>query len=628
MDPEGPGKSSDGEPNEQQRPEEQENVQPGSDVTKPAEGDILDQGVTFDQDKPAENSRNVYDPSFKAIYCNGCVWDPLKKDDAMAMCVLCENWFHYAHTGLQGIAEDDGADLICRSCVTKHPWFAGKYIQSGAAPASEQITAVLIGPSEDWRKDLCTCDACQRILENDEVEFLTNPDDLLSTYENEIGVEEERAKEARSGEEIILEIANRHNLDRESSVMALQAYGELKEHLREFFSTVNENGGEVVTGEMVARFFAEKRARRRPEWTTSATSYLRIRDGVALLRDGISPYEGDFFHTTPIVLFFFNRIVDIFSPLLIVTLSVAVDITSALLLATSARYFGEDSNTATAVLKCYLLNPLAIGSCATLGMTTFHNFFLAAFVYVFSAGCPIFATLILTATISLQLYPITLFASVWLRFPGAMERVKATVALLIGLAGITLLNYVMAGYNWAFLEDVYGHMLRYDDLRPNCGWYWYFFTQVFDHFRQFYIYVFQANTMLYVLPLTLSLRSAPKLHLILSLLLLAVFAPYPTLGDAAVYMALLPLLHHLFPLMRQALAIGATVVTCVALMPVMWHLWAVSGSGNANFYFAVTLIYNLAQVFLLTDIIMAHFRLQVTATVPETINEKTIFIMN
>ncbi|CAJ0562807.1 unnamed protein product, partial [Mesorhabditis spiculigera] len=27
-------------------------------------------------------------------------------------------------------------------------------------------------------------------------------------------------------------------------------------------------------------------------------------------------------------------------------------------------------------------------------------------------------------------------------------------------------------------------------------------------------------------------------------------------------------------------------------MPVMWHLWAVSGSGNANFYFAVTLIYN------------------------------------
>ncbi|VDO22151.1 unnamed protein product [Haemonchus placei] len=150
--------------------------------------------------------------------------------------------------------------------------------------------------------------------------------------------------------------------------------------------------------------------------------------------------------------------------------------------------------------------------------------------------------------------------------------------------------------NWDFIDDTYGFILRVDDLTPNVGLVWYFFTQVFEHFRTFYLMVFQINLLVYVIPLLLGLRKDAHLHFVISLLLVAVFSSYPTLNDASVYMALLPMLEKYRKYPRYTLTVAGTIVTCVILMPVMWHMWIVAGSGNANFYFAVTLIYNVAQV--------------------------------
>ena len=51
------------------------------------------------------------------------------------------------------------------------------------------------------------------------------------------------------------------------------------------------------------------------------------------------------------------------------------------------------------------------------------------------------------------------------------------------------------------------------------------------------------------------------------------------------------------------------VVVSSIVGPILWHLWIHSGSANANFYFSMTLVYNLAQIFLVTDVMyafMAH----------------------
>lgn len=44
------------------------------------------------------------------------------------------------------------------------------------------------------------------------------------------------------------------------------------------------------------------------------------------------------------------------------------------------------------------------------------------------------------------------------------------------------------------------------------------------------------------------------------------------------------------------------------LGPAFHHLWITAGSGNANFFYAITLVWTLALLILLTDFIYAVLR--------------------
>lgn len=48
--------------------------------------------------------------------------------------------------------------------------------------------------------------------------------------------------------------------------------------------------------------------------------------------------------------------------------------------------------------------------------------------------------------------------------------------------------------------------------------------------------------------------------------------------------------------MRNVLLIMAMLLFTSVLGPGMWHLWVYAGSGNSNFFYAVTLAYCTAQV--------------------------------
>lgn len=41
---------------------------------------------------------------------------------------------------------------------------------------------------------------------------------------------------------------------------------------------------------------------------------------------------------------------------------------------------------------------------------------------------------------------------------------------------------------------------------------------------------------------------------------------------------------------------SCVLLACSALFPVLWHLWIYAGSANSNFYYAITLLFNVAQV--------------------------------
>jgi phosphatidylinositol glycan class U len=96
-----------------------------------------------------------------------------------------------------------------------------------------------------------------------------------------------------------------------------------------------------------------------------------------------------------------------------------------------------------------------------------------------------------------------------------------------------------------------------------------------------------------------------------TLLFSAMFHPYPTLGDAAAHLALLPLFARQLCGMRSAFLVASGYVYVMLLSPIFWHLWIHARVANANFFFAITLAYTATQSILAVGCVtstLAHDR--------------------
>lgn len=115
------------------------------------------------------------------------------------------------------------------------------------------------------------------------------------------------------------------------------------------------------------------------------------------------------------------------------------------------------------------------------------------------------------------------------------------------IAWLLYISSVLTGGSWEFLSSTYGVHLLLPDLTPNVGLWWYFFIEIFDSFREFFLAVFWLHLGGYVGGLCLRVRKQPLFIITTLLGIFAVFKPYPTVSDASLYFALLPLYRHTFP---------------------------------------------------------------------------------
>lgn len=96
-----------------------------------------------------------------------------------------------------------------------------------------------------------------------------------------------------------------------------------------------------------------------------------------------------------------------------------------------------------------------------------------------------------------------------------------------------------------FLFNFFIFSLNHRDLQPNIGLFWYFFTEMFEHFRPLFLFSFQMNAIvLYLVPLTIKLHKQPIFLATILIALTSIFRSYPCVGDIAFYMALFPLWKH------------------------------------------------------------------------------------
>ena len=119
------------------------------------------------------------------------------------------------------------------------------------------------------------------------------------------------------------------------------------------------------------------------------------------------------------------------------------------------------------------------------------------------------------------------------------------------------------GHIHGVLSQVYLHLLSLSDLTPNIGLWWYFFTEMFDHFRSFFLLAFNVHLASYSIPLCIKYASDPLFAVTLLSGITTVFKSYPTVGDTALYLAMLSLHPEVYPCESSA-------SVCVAPSP--FHL--------------------------------------------------------
>ncbi|MCJ1312760.1 hypothetical protein MMC25_006436 [Agyrium rufum] len=269
----------------------------------------------------------------------------------------------------------------------------------------------------------------------------------------------------------------------------------------------------------------------------------------------------------------------------------------------------------------FLFNPLTVASCLGRSTILFTNCAILLAISRAVTGKPINAMLFLALASYLSMYPALLLPPMLLLSSdraGKDEKEKggptiefALKSLCTFLASIGFLlgiSYIVTGSSWDFVAATYGAQLLLPDLTPNVGLWWYFFTEIFDSFREFFLGVFWLHLASYVGGLTIRFQCQPLFAITTMLGAFAIFKPYPSISDTSLYLAMLTLYRHVFPLMRYTFFATATLLYASFLGPAFHYLWVYAGSGNANFFYAITLVWSLGLSVVVSDSIFAVLR--------------------
>lgn len=201
----------------------------------------------------------------------------------------------------------------------------------------------------------------------------------------------------------------------------------------------------------------------------------------------------------------------------------------------------------------------------------------------------------------------------------ALKNVLVVVACS---AILLLMSFLLTDNSWEFLARTYGIQLTLSDLTPNVGLWWYFFIEMFDSFRAFFLGVFWLHLASYPAALSIRLRTQPLVVLTILLGTFSIFKPYPSIADASLFLAMVPLFRHVFPLMRYSFVTSSTLLYASFLGPAFYHLWIYAGSGNANFFYAITLVWSLGQSLLVSDLTFAVLRDEWEVERPEMVGKE------
>uniref|UniRef100_S4R9F7 Phosphatidylinositol glycan anchor biosynthesis, class U n=1 Tax=Petromyzon marinus TaxID=7757 RepID=S4R9F7_PETMA len=370
-------------------------------------------------------------------------------------------------------------------------------------------------------------------------------------------------------------------------------------------------------------------------------------EAMTMLDLGISPYSGDIFHETPMIIYVFHFLVDCSE---LVFMFVDVLTTVILYLATKQlmnylherqkrehRLYKVDTSALLLdprdtsylplrVAMAYLLNPYTILTCVARSTCAINNLLIALSLLATLHGSILMMAVFLALATYQSLYPVMLIIPATLHMA---QVVKLYVFICVTVLEIYSISFGFSLQLPGYIKDcntqvqclrrrlpksfglktaIKGLSLTVKAMPYIFLLQCYHWQSRFESWSRFRLSTLSEPLFCWGSPLCkVMLYSHPFFHMCLQVGLIAVFKSYPSVGDLALFLALLPMWTHLKCYLRNTLLVTCLLVVCSVLFPVLW-LWIFSGSANANFYYATTLAFNTGQILLISDYLYAFLR--------------------
>ncbi|KAK8960748.1 hypothetical protein KSP40_PGU010816 [Platanthera guangdongensis] len=395
----------------------------------------------------------------------------------------------------------------------------------------------------------------------------------------------------------------------------------------------------------------------RPEVVTPVTSLRRLAEGYWLKQSSLSPYAGSMYHGSPLLLIMLGPLtvkrndgepthivcslifvlVDLCTALLIRAIGQKLELTNRkslklLKLSKPSDSFGVDAADISSLI--YLWNPFSIMTCLGSCTSPIDNLMvvlaiygacsriapLAAFGWVMATHFSLYPAILIIPVLLLFGYgpdapPSKLFKEKSPHTTGSSVRILSWPPILqflvwaaIWFCYVLLLSIIsLKGFDglYEMLKKTHGFILAVEDLSPNIGVMWYFFAEVFEFFRVFFLIVFHVNILYMISPLAIRLMHRPCFLAFVYIAISSMLKSYPSVGDAALYLSLLGLFANELAEMKFSFFLFCGYIGVSLLSPVMHNLWIWRGTGNANFYFATGLAYTSLQTVLVVESVSA-----------------------
>jgi phosphatidylinositol glycan class U len=335
----------------------------------------------------------------------------------------------------------------------------------------------------------------------------------------------------------------------------------------------------------------------------------------------MNPYtQGEILHHPPILLWFFSilknsQITDNFNTNFFFSI---IDLLICLQFIKINKLLNKKDGFTPFKIAClYMFNPFALLSTFSKSTYIINNLLIISTMSNIMEDKLELAIILLSFSTYLTYYswylliPICMFAY---KSYGLSKSFKLILFYISSLAILFGISYKLSDNSFNFINLCYLTIIKFQKITPNLGLWWYFFTEIFNFFRDFYLSVFNIYGFLFVIPLSMRFI-IPKnqmnlLFVIWTIIGLTNFSKaYPVLTDYSLFYSTVVLFRQYYKYLKFTPIVSYLALFVVLLQsPTFYVVWMTLSSGNANFFYAIGLALSLLESIILSDFLWAFIQ--------------------